>query len=70
MERLDARQKSLCGADIHLDFPSVGATENIMMAAVLAKGETVISNAAAEPEVEDLAEFLNKMGAKITRWRN
>ena len=58
--------EELRGAEINLDFPSVGATENIMMAAVLAKGETVIHNAAMEPEVEDLAKFLNKMGAKIT----
>jgi len=55
----------LIGTDIHLDFPSVGATENIIMAAVLATGETVIHNAAMEPEVQDLANFLNKMGAKI-----
>lgn len=55
----------LIGADIHLDFPSVGATENIMLAAVYAEGETYISNAAREPEIIDLANFLNKMGAKI-----
>jgi UDP-N-acetylglucosamine 1-carboxyvinyltransferase len=55
----------LKGARIYLDFPSVGATENIMMAASLAKGETVIENAATEPEIVDLANFLNKMGAKI-----
>jgi len=53
------------GADIHLDFPSVGATENIMLAAVKAKGTTTINNAAKEPEIWDLQEFLNKMGAKI-----
>ncbi|HKM38964.1 MAG TPA: UDP-N-acetylglucosamine 1-carboxyvinyltransferase [bacterium] len=53
------------GADIHLDFPSVGATENIMMAAVRAQGVTVIRNAAKEPEVVDLQNFLNKMGAQI-----
>ncbi len=53
------------GNYIYLDFPSVGATENIMMAAVLAKGETIIENAAREPEVVDLANFLNKMGANI-----
>jgi UDP-N-acetylglucosamine 1-carboxyvinyltransferase len=55
----------LKGARIYLDFPSVGATENIIMAASLAKGETVIENAATEPEIVDLANFLNKMGAKI-----
>ena len=53
------------GAHIYLDFPSVGATEHIMTAAVLAKGETIIENAAREPEVEDLANFLNRMGANI-----
>lgn len=56
---------TLKGADIHLDFPSVGATENIMLAAVYAEGETYISNAAREPEIVDLANFLNNMGAKI-----
>ncbi len=55
----------IIGADIHLDFPSVGATENIILATVLAEGITTISNAAMEPEIEDLAKFLNKMGAKI-----
>jgi UDP-N-acetylglucosamine 1-carboxyvinyltransferase len=55
----------LRGAKVYLDFPSVGATENIMMAAVLARGMTVIENAAEEPEIVDLANFLNKMGAKI-----
>lgn len=53
------------GAPIHLSFPSVGATENIMLASVYAEGKTTISNAALEPEIVDLAEFLNKMGAKI-----
>jgi len=62
---LNAHTKQLKGAQIYLDFPSVGATENIMMAAVLAKGETIIRNAAAEPEVEDLANFLGAMGARI-----
>ena len=52
-------------ADINLDFPSVGATENIILATVLSDGITTISNAAMEPEIEDLASFLNKMGAKI-----
>ncbi|MBE5785290.1 MAG: UDP-N-acetylglucosamine 1-carboxyvinyltransferase [Clostridiales bacterium] len=55
----------LSGADIHLDYPSVGATENIMMAAVAAKGDTVIRNAAREPEIEDLAVFLRKLGCGI-----
>ena len=55
----------IIGNDIHLDFPSVGATENIILAAVLAEGETVITNAAMEPEIIDLQDFLNKMGAKI-----
>ncbi|MBR1737172.1 MAG: UDP-N-acetylglucosamine 1-carboxyvinyltransferase, partial [Firmicutes bacterium] len=51
----------LTGNEIYLDFPSVGATENIIMAAVTAKGITVISNAATEPEITDMSEFLNKM---------
>ncbi|MCI1982438.1 MAG: UDP-N-acetylglucosamine 1-carboxyvinyltransferase [Oscillospiraceae bacterium] len=55
----------LKGANINLSFPSVGATENIIIAAVLAKGETVITNAAREPEIWDLADFLNSCGAKI-----
>ncbi|NLZ38650.1 MAG: UDP-N-acetylglucosamine 1-carboxyvinyltransferase [Firmicutes bacterium] len=55
----------LIGTDIHLDFPSVGATENIMLAAVYARGTTVINNAAKEPEIVDLQNILNKMGAKI-----
>jgi len=54
------------GALIHLDAPSVGATENLMMAGVLAKGETVISNAAKEPEIVDLQNFIIKMGGRIT----
>ncbi len=52
-------------AKIHLDFPSVGATENIMLVTCLAEGETIIKNAAMEPEIVDLANMLNKMGAKI-----
>ncbi len=56
----------LKGAKIYLDFPSVGATENLMLAAVLARGETVIENAAAEPEITDLSECLCEMGAEIT----
>lgn len=55
----------LVGDAIYLDFPSVGATENIMMAATLAKGTTIIENAAKEPEIIDLANLLNKMGARI-----
>ncbi len=57
--------KGLVGADITLDFPSVGATENLMTAAVLAKGVTTIDNAAREPDIVDLCEFLVSMGAKI-----
>lgn len=60
-----AGPQGLIGDSIYLDFPSVGATENIMMAAVLATGTTHIENAAEEPEIVDLANFLNKMGAKI-----
>ncbi|SFS50088.1 UDP-N-acetylglucosamine 1-carboxyvinyltransferase [Marininema halotolerans] len=56
----------LRGADIHLDLPSVGATENIMMAAVRAEGITVIRNAAREPEIADLESFLNRMGADVS----
>lgn len=56
----------LVGANIYLDFASVGATINIMLAAVLAKGKTTIDNAAKEPEIVNLATFLNNMGAKIT----
>ncbi len=55
----------LIGTDIYLDFPSVGATQNIMMAATLAAGKTVIQNAAREPEIVDLANVLNKMGANV-----
>ncbi|EIW00879.1 UDP-N-acetylglucosamine 1-carboxyvinyltransferase [Thermoanaerobacter thermohydrosulfuricus] len=54
------------GNEIHLDLPSVGATENIMLAAVKAEGITIIRNAAKEPEIEDLQNFLNSMGAKIS----
>ncbi|MED4969148.1 UDP-N-acetylglucosamine 1-carboxyvinyltransferase [Geobacillus sp. NFOSA3] len=63
---IDAEVKGrLRGAKIYLDFPSVGATENIMMAAVLAEGTTIIENCAKEPEIVDLANFLNAMGAKV-----
>lgn len=56
--------KLICG-EISLDYPSVGATENVMLAAVMANGRTIIHNAACEPEIVDLQNFLNKMGAKI-----
>lgn len=62
---VEASTDRLIGGKIYLDFPSVGATENIMMAATLAEGTTVIENVAEEPEIVDLANFLNKMGAKI-----
>ena len=62
---IDAKADELKGATIYLDFPSVGATEVIIMAAALAKGTTVLENAAQEPEIVDLANFLNKMGARI-----
>lgn len=55
----------LKGADIYLDFPSVGATENLMMAAAMAEGITVLENPAEEPEIVDLANYLNQMGAKV-----
>ncbi|MCL2882938.1 MAG: UDP-N-acetylglucosamine 1-carboxyvinyltransferase [Coriobacteriia bacterium] len=55
----------LHGASVYLDFPSVGATENLMMAAVKAKGQTTIENAAREPEIVDLADYLNAMGAQV-----
>lgn len=57
--------EGLKGTGIYFDFPSVGATENIMMAASLAEGTTILENAAEEPEIVDLANYLNKMGAKI-----
>ena len=60
-----ADEKGLEGTRITLSFPSVGATENIILAATLAKGTTVISNAAREPEISDLADFLNRCGARI-----
>ncbi|MFD0960303.1 UDP-N-acetylglucosamine 1-carboxyvinyltransferase [Paenibacillus chungangensis] len=63
--RIICRADKLRGADIHLSFPSVGATENIMMAAVLANGRTTLTNAAREPEIMDLQRFLNAMGAKV-----
>jgi UDP-N-acetylglucosamine 1-carboxyvinyltransferase len=57
--------EKLTGNDIYLDFPSVGATENIIMAATLAEGETILENAAEEPEIVDLANFINSMGGHI-----
>ncbi len=62
---VEAKADKLVGNKIYLDFPSVGATENIMMAGVLAEGQTIIENAAEEPEITDLANFLNKMGGDI-----
>ena len=58
-------KNGLLGTEIYLDFPSVGATQNIMMAATLAEGKTTLDNAAKEPEIVDLASFLSKMGANI-----
>lgn len=63
---LTAEAARLTGADIYLDVPSVGATENIMMAASLARGRTTLRNAAREPEIVDLQQYLNRMGAKIS----
>ncbi|NQU99078.1 UDP-N-acetylglucosamine 1-carboxyvinyltransferase [Candidatus Woesearchaeota archaeon] len=60
-----AEAKELKGANIILEFPSVGATQNILITATLAKGKTIINNAAKEPEVQGLAKFLNQMGASI-----
>ncbi len=62
---IKASRSHMHGARIYLDFPSVGATENIMIAATMAEGQTVLENAAKEPEVVDLASFLNSMGARI-----
>ena len=63
---VEARTEGLHGAIIYLDFPSVGATENLLMAATLARGTTIIDNAAKEPEIADLARLLRRMGAKIS----
>lgn len=63
---VEARTDGMHGAVIYLDVPSVGATENLLMAATLAKGVTVIDNAAKEPEIADLARLLRRMGAKIS----
>lgn len=62
---LNVSARGLKGARIYLDYPSVGATENIMMAAAMAQGTTLIENAAQEPEIVDLATFLNEMGGKV-----
>ena len=59
------KAEKIVGEKIDLDFPSVGATENIILASVLSEGQTIINNAAREPEIVDLQNFLNKMGAKI-----
>ena len=63
---ISSKRKEIIGSDIILNSPSVGATENIILAAVKAKGITRIYNAAKEPEIEDLQEFVNKMGAKVS----
>ena len=62
---VEAKTEVLKGNKLYLDFPSVGATQNIMMTAVLADGVTIIENAAEEPEIVDLANFLNEMGASV-----
>ncbi|MBY9076968.1 UDP-N-acetylglucosamine 1-carboxyvinyltransferase [Paenibacillus sp. HN-1] len=63
--KIRCKAERLKGADVHLDYPSVGATENIMMAAATAEGTTTITGAAREPEIQDLQNFLNAMGASI-----
>ncbi|ADI03019.1 UDP-N-acetylglucosamine1-carboxyvinyltransferase [Syntrophothermus lipocalidus DSM 12680] len=63
--KIEAKCSELTGAKIYLDFPSVGATETLMMAGVLARGVTMIENAALEPEIVNLAQFLNAMGGKV-----
>ncbi len=67
---IKAKAKKLKGAEINFDVVSVGATANIIMAAVLAEGKTIISNAACEPHIADLARFLNTLGAKISGYGN
>ena len=62
---IECSTEKIKGKKIDLDFPSVGATENIILAATLAEGTTIINNAAMEPEIVDLVNFLKKMGAKI-----
>ena len=63
---IEATCNALCGARVVLEFPSVGATETVLTTAVLAKGQTVIENAAREPEIADLADCLTEMGAHIS----
>ena len=62
---ISCNAENMKSAYVHLDFPSVGATENIMLAATGVSGTTVISNAAREPEICDLQDYLNEMGAKV-----
>ena len=62
---IEAKANGLKGNKVYLDFPSVGATENIMMAATLAQGQTIIENAAEEPEIVDLSNFINAMGGNV-----
>ncbi len=62
---IEGRADRLVGTDVVLDYPSVGATENLLMAGVLASGHTTVHNAAREPEISDLAAFLNRMGGRI-----
>lgn len=62
---IEAKADKLIGKSVYLDFPSVGATENIMMAASLAEGQTIIENAAEEPEIVDLSNFINAMGGNV-----
>lgn len=63
---IDCVADKIIGANIHLDFPSVGTTENIMLAASMASGTTIITNSAKEPEIVDLQDYLNSMGARIS----
>jgi UDP-N-acetylglucosamine 1-carboxyvinyltransferase len=63
---LASAPEGLHGAEVYLEFPSVGATENLLLAGAMARGRTVIGNAAREPEIEDLASFLVKMGARVS----
>ena len=63
--KIECNTEEIIGNQINLDFPSVGATENIILASCLGKGTTILTNAAKEPEIEDLIKYLNKMGAKI-----
>ena len=65
MAKINNKKKRLIGSNIVLNCPSVGATETLIMAATLAEGQTIIENAAREPEIQDLCQMLNKMGAKI-----